>query len=84
MIGSQRRFKVGQNVRLSRMGIRALCYKGQKAMRIGVVVKVDEFNSPSVLWDGRRTSSAYHPDFIAVIKKPNYGYTDDPQSKSSR
>lgn len=71
MIGSRRPFKAGQRVRLSKMGVKALCYSGQKAMRIGTVIKVDQFNSPSVLWDGRRTSSAYHPDFIAVIKKPN-------------
>jgi hypothetical protein len=34
----------------------------------GIVVKVDEFNDPTVLWDHRKTASGYHPDFIEPVR----------------
>jgi hypothetical protein len=59
------KFKVGQHVRLSQYG--KDCSIGPKARRdqSGVVVtKVDEFNSLSVRWEGRKTASRYFPGFI--------------------
>jgi len=68
MIGSQPPFKIGQKVRLSKRGIEATLYVGVKAKRIGIVTRVDEFNSPTVLWEGRKTASGYHPDFIEPVR----------------
>lgn len=63
MIG-RHKFRVGQRVRLSQRGkVANIAYRCHLD-RPGVVAKVDEFNSPSVLWDGRKTASGYHPDFI--------------------
>lgn len=55
-------FKVGQRVRLSKYGINSRLYAGSK--RSGVVTKVDERNSPTVLWDGRKTADKYYAGFI--------------------
>jgi hypothetical protein len=63
MIG-RHKFRIGQRVRPSPEGIRRNVFPGKKATRGGVVEKVDEFNSPTVLWDGRKTADGYHPDFI--------------------
>lgn len=57
-------FRVGQRVRPSAYGIEHLIFPGKKAEASGVVTKVDEFNSPTVLWDYRRTASSYFAGFI--------------------
>lgn len=63
MIGKHR-FKIGQHVRPSEYGIRHNIFPGPKAKQSGKVIKVSEFNSPTILWDSRKTASGYHPDFI--------------------
>jgi len=63
------RFRVGQRVRPSRVGIEACIFPGTRKDKSGVVTKVDRFNSPTVLWDGRKTVSEYHPDFIAPDRR---------------
>lgn len=63
------KFRVGQRVRPSAEGIAALLFKGEKARISGVVMKVDQFNCPTVLWDERRTASGYHADFIAPDRR---------------
>jgi len=69
MIGSHPPFRIGQRVRASQRGIDALLFPGKKALRSGVVRAVDEWNCPTVLWDGRLTTDTYHPDFITVDKR---------------
>lgn len=64
MLGKNK-FSVGQRVRPSEAGIAAHIFSKTRRQQSGVVIKVDEFNSPTVLWDGRMTPSSYHPDFIA-------------------
>lgn len=63
MIG-RHKFKVGQRVRVSAYGVEHNILPPHRRDTSGVVVKVDEFNSPSVRWDYRRTASGYHPYFI--------------------
>jgi hypothetical protein len=64
------KFKVGQRVRPSTKGIEANLFRGEKKQQgSGVVTKVDEYNSPTVLWDWRRTEDGYHPDFIAPDRR---------------
>lgn len=69
MLGKHK-FKVGQRVRLSDYGKAALLLPKCRRQTMGTVTKVDEFNSPSVRWDHRKTASGYHPDFIAPARKP--------------
>lgn len=57
-------FKVGQRVRPSEYGISRNIFLRGTEERTGVVVKVGMFNTPYVLWDGRKTASFYHPSFI--------------------
>lgn len=68
------KFRVGQRVRPSKYGIERniFCgtYRGKRrADASGVVLRVDEFNSPTVLWDGRKTASSYFPGFITVDRR---------------
>lgn len=63
MLGKHK-FHVGQRVRPSMAGVKAKVFPGRKAIRSGLIKKVDRFNSPTVLWDGRKTADGYHPDFI--------------------
>jgi hypothetical protein len=58
------KFRVGQRVRLSDAGKKALVCPKTRWEQGGLVLKVDRFNSPTVLWDSRKTTSTYHPDFI--------------------
>lgn len=62
------KFRVGQRVRPSTDGKGANLFPRTRWEQSGVVVKVDQWNSPTVLWDGRKTSSSYHPVFI----RPDY------------
>lgn len=69
MFGTHK-FRVGQRVRPSKIGIaRPGMFAGHKAERGGTVTKVDEFNCPTVLWDGRKTAAGYHADFIAPDRR---------------
>lgn len=66
-IGSKKhKFRVGQRVRPSRAGIENDIFTGSRQLQSGMVVKVDQFNCPTVLWDGRKTPRGYHPDFISI------------------
>jgi hypothetical protein len=62
------RFRKGQRVRPSEAGKRGLIFPRTRWDQSGVVLKVDEFNAPTVLWAGRKTPKGYHPDFI----RPDY------------
>lgn len=66
MLGKHK-FRVGQRVRPSKEGI-AACLFRIRPDRSGVVTKVD-VNTPTVLWDGRKTTSGYHPDFVEPDKR---------------
>lgn len=67
MLGKHK-FRVGQRVKPSERGIAANLFSHRKAVRRGTVMAVDRFNSPTVLWDGRRSTSEYHPDFIEPVR----------------
>ena len=64
-------FRPGQRVRLSPKGRASSLIDPKHNDRGGVVTKVDEFNVPSVKWDGRKTASGYHPDFIQPDHRPS-------------
>lgn len=63
MLGKHK-FRVGQRVRPSAEGIRANLFRKARELQSGIVLKVGLSNFPTVLWDGRKTASGYHPDFI--------------------
>jgi hypothetical protein len=63
MIGKHK-FIVGQRVRPSADGIDANIFRPRHHDASGRVVRVDQFNVPTVLWDYRKTAAQYHPDFI--------------------
>jgi hypothetical protein len=66
-IGSRKiKFVPGQRVRPSRNAIWANIFPRTRILQTGVVVRVDEFNCPSVLWEGRKTPKWYHPDYISL------------------
>ncbi len=70
MLGNNEEFKIGQRVRPSPYGIELniFCgtYRGKKRSEwSGMVVSVDEFNSPTVKWDAIKTPKSYAPWFIA-------------------
>lgn len=58
-------FKVGQRVRPSKYGIERFIFPKTRHQQTGVVVKVDEWGFPSILWEGRKHPHEYHPAFIA-------------------
>jgi len=58
------KFKEGQRVRPSREGQQAYIFPKTRFDQTGIVVKVDRFNSPTVLWEGRKTTSSYYAGFI--------------------
>ena len=64
MLGDYK-FKVGMRVRPSVEGIEALIFPGTRYFQTGIVTKVDEFNCPTVLWQGRKVARSYHPRFIS-------------------
>lgn len=63
MLGKHK-FRVGQRVRPSQYGKDNRIFSKTRHDQSGVVVKVDRFNAPTVIWEGRKTASEYHPDFI--------------------
>lgn len=72
---NKHKFKVGQRVRPSKHGIERLIFPGtyrgvEKATASGVVVAVDEFNSPTVRWSYRKTKARYYGGFIEPDRRP--------------
>lgn len=65
----QHRFRVGQRVRPSEYGKDHCIFPKSRFDQSGIVTKVDEFNSPTVLWDGRKTPKGYAPEFIAPDRR---------------
>lgn len=63
------KFKKGQRVRPSAEGIEALLFPKTRHDQSGTVLKVDEFNCPTVRWSGRKGASSYHPRFIALDRR---------------
>lgn len=63
MLGNHK-FRIGQRVRPSAEGISAHLFPKTRQQQSGIVQKVDEYNCPTVLWNGRKTASIYHPNFI--------------------
>lgn len=68
MLGKYK-FKVGQRVRPSDYGIARNIFPKTRHSQSGIVVKVDRFNCPTVLWNGRKTAHGYHPSFIAPDRR---------------
>jgi len=63
------KFKVGQKVRPSRYGIARNIYQRTRVKQTGVVVRVDAYNCPTVLWEGRKTPISYHPAFVSIDRR---------------
>lgn len=79
MIGKHK-FRVGQRVRPSAEGKIACIFPRTRENQTGVVTKVDKFNSPTVLWEGRKTASGYYAGFIepdrrrcSTVPRPHRG-----------
>lgn len=68
MLGKHK-FRINQRVRPSAYGIERLVFPKTRHQQTGVVLKVDRFNCPTVLWEGRKTPYSYHPDFIAPDRR---------------
>ena len=69
------KFKVGQRVRPSKYGIERTIFNGtyrgvDKSKASGVVIAVDDFNSPTVRWSYRKTGTTYFAGFIAPDRRP--------------
>ena len=64
MLGKHK-FRVGQRVRPSEEGIAARLFPKTRHEQSGIVTSVDRFNCPSVVWEGRKKPSEYHPAFIS-------------------
>jgi hypothetical protein len=62
-------FKVGDRVRLTEYARQCFIGTTYPPETTGTVTKVDRFNSPTVLWDHRKTASGYHPDFIEPVSE---------------
>jgi len=58
------KFKVGQRVRPSQYGKDRCIFAKTRHNQTGIVMKVDKFNSPTVLWEGRKRAASYYPGFI--------------------
>lgn len=63
------KFKKGQRVRPSAQGIASYVFTKTHVDQSGVIVKVDEFGCPTILWDGRKTPKSYHYDFITPDRR---------------
>lgn len=68
MLGKHK-FKIGQRVKYTQHAKDSCLMPRTRRDAQGVVVKVDEFNCPTVLWDYRRSTSGYHPAFIEPVRK---------------
>lgn len=58
------KFRVGQRVRPSQYGKDSCIFSKTRHDQTGIVTKVDEFNCPTVRWEGRKTTSGYFAGFI--------------------
>ena len=58
------KFRVGQRVRPSQYGKDSYIFAKTRRDQTGVVTNVDEFNSPTVRWEGRKTAYGYFAGFI--------------------
>jgi len=68
------KFRVGMRVRPSRYALERGMFRGtyrgvKKSKASGVVVAVDEFNSPTVRWSYRRTGNRYFGGFITPDRR---------------
>ncbi len=68
------RFKVGERVRPSKLGIERNIFSGtyrgvRKATASGTIVRVGDYNTPVVLWSYRKTSTSYWPTFISPDRR---------------
>jgi hypothetical protein len=63
------KFRVGQRVRPSKHGQESCIFAKTRFNQTGVVTKVDEFNCPTVRWEGRKGASEYHQSFIAPDRR---------------
>jgi hypothetical protein len=68
-IAMKHKFKVGQRVRPSEYGKDHRIFSRTRLDQTGVVFKVDEYNCPTVLWEGRKTPKGYAPEFIAPDRR---------------
>lgn len=68
MLGKHK-FRVNQRVRPSDYSIGRCIFSKTRQAQSGVVVKVDRFNCPTILWEGRKTPYSYHPDFISLDRR---------------
>lgn len=66
------RFKVGQRVRPSQYGKDRCIFSKTRFDQSGVVTKVDQFNSPTILWNGRKTATGYYSDFIEPDRRRKF------------
>ena len=57
-------FKTGQRVRPSQEAKDAHIFPKTRFDQAGIITKVDKFNSPTVLWEGRKTPRKYYAGFI--------------------
>lgn len=64
MIIGKHKFRVGQRVRPSKYGQDSCIFPKTRFDQSGVVLKVDQFNTPTVLWNGRKQARGYYPDFV--------------------
>lgn len=69
MLGKHR-FHVGQRVRPSPEGKAANIFIRKHLDASGVVTAVDEWNSPTVRWDHRKTADSYASHFIEPDLRP--------------
>jgi hypothetical protein len=81
MIGKHK-FRKDQRVRLSTAGKYACICKRTRREESGIVTRVDEYNSPTVLWDYRKTTSTYHPDFIEPDRRRHSAQTSAEGNKA--
>jgi hypothetical protein len=63
MLGKYK-FRKGQRVRPSEHGKLSHIFPKTRHDQSGIIVSVDEFGTPKVLWDGRKHPIGYHPVFI--------------------
>lgn len=63
------KFRVGQRVRPSTYGIESFIFPKTRHLQTGTVLKVDKWNSPTVLWEGRKTPDSYNANFIAPDRR---------------
>ncbi len=64
------KFERGQRVRPSEYGIERNIFPEARRDQTGIVVRVDIYGMPSVLWDGRKSFTKYSADFITLDERP--------------